>query len=56
MKVMVVNAYVRENAGDAALLSVLLDQLESAFPGCEICVSSMEDPRVRADFSGHANI
>jgi colanic acid/amylovoran biosynthesis protein len=56
MKVMVVNAYVRENAGDAALLSVLLDQLESAFPGCDICVSSMEDPRVRNDFYGHTNI
>ncbi|MCW3036519.1 MAG: hypothetical protein JWM17_1831 [Actinobacteria bacterium] len=56
MKVMVVNAYVRENAGDAALLSVLLDQLESAFPGCDICVSSMEDPRVRDNFSGHTNI
>lgn len=54
MKVLVVNAYVRENAGDAALLSVLLNQVEEAFPDCEICVAGMESPQQFADFEGKA--
>ena len=45
MKILVVNGIQRETVGDAALLSVLLDQLERAFPGCEIDISSLENPR-----------
>lgn len=56
LKVLVVNAYVRENAGDAALLSVLLDQIAEAFPNSEICVSGMESPQLLADFEGKANL
>jgi colanic acid/amylovoran biosynthesis protein len=56
MKVLVVNAYVRENAGDAALLSVLLRQLGSAFVGADIRVSGMEDPAIARDFEGTINV
>lgn len=54
MQVLVVNGYVRENAGDAALLSVLLDQVAEAFPGCEIFVAGMDDPQQFTDFEGNA--
>ena len=45
MRILVVNAIQTETVGDAALLSVLGDQLEQAFPGCEIGISSLDDPR-----------
>lgn len=53
MKVLVVNAFVREDAGDAALLGVLIDQIEAVFPGCEVRIASLEDPQERPTF-GHA--
>ncbi len=56
MKILVVNTYVRENAGDAALLSVILEQLAEAFPGSEISVSGMENPQRFADFEGTRNL
>ena len=54
--ILVVNAYVRQNAGDAALLSVLLGQLDNAFPGAEMRVAGMEDPASAQDFEGTINV
>ncbi|MFI9270097.1 polysaccharide pyruvyl transferase family protein [Kitasatospora sp. NPDC052896] len=54
--VVVVNAYVRENAGDAALLAVCLRQVRAAFPDAEITVAGMEDPAVHPEFDGAANL
>ena len=51
MKILVVNAIQRETVGDAALLSVLLDQLERGFPGCEIDISSLDDPAEHPSFN-----
>ncbi|MFF7634661.1 polysaccharide pyruvyl transferase family protein [Kitasatospora sp. NPDC008050] len=56
MKVLVVNAYVRENAGDAALLAVCLRQVRAAFPQARISVAGMEDRAVHPAFDGAANI
>jgi colanic acid/amylovoran biosynthesis protein len=56
MKILVVNAFIREAVGDGALLGVLVSQLESAFPDSKIVVSSLEDPRSHPHFEGHVNI
>jgi colanic acid/amylovoran biosynthesis protein len=56
MKILVVNAIQRETVGDAALLSVLLDQLERAFPGCEIDISSLDDPAEHPSFNQWRNL
>ncbi|MEV7596903.1 polysaccharide pyruvyl transferase family protein [Kitasatospora sp. NPDC089797] len=56
MRVLVVNAYVRENAGDAALLAVCLRQVRAAFPEAVVTVAGMEDPVVHPAFDGAANI
>jgi colanic acid/amylovoran biosynthesis protein len=55
-KVLIVGAYVRENAGDAALLRALLAQVERAFPGCVVKISGMEDARVHPHFHGVPNL
>lgn len=44
MKVLVTNAIQTETVGDAALLHATIDQVEAAFPGCEIVVSSLDHP------------
>ena len=56
VKVLVVNAYVRENAGDAALLSVCLAQVRRAFPEASIRFSGMESPELHTDFESYPNI
>ena len=56
MKVVVINAYVRENAGDAALLSVCLRHVHEAFPGARVDIAGMEDAAVHAEFEGVANL
>lgn len=56
MKIVIINAYVRENAGDAALLSVCLRQVREAFPGAQVRIAGMEDPRVHAEFEGAPNL
>jgi colanic acid/amylovoran biosynthesis protein len=56
MKILVVNGIQRETVGDAALLTVLLDQLERAFPGCEIDISSLENPREHPTFRHWRNL
>ena len=56
MKILLVNGIQRETVGDAALLTVLLDQLERAFPGCEINISSLENPRKHPTFAQWRNL
>jgi colanic acid/amylovoran biosynthesis protein len=56
MKIVIINAYVRENAGDAALLSVCLRQVREAFPGADVRIAGMEDPRLHAEFEGAPNL
>ena len=56
MKIVVINAYVRENGGDAALLSVCLRHVAEAFPGSTIEVAGMESPDEFAKFDGAANL
>ena len=56
MKILVVNGIQRETVGDAALLTVVLAQLERAFPGCEIDISSLEDPREHLTFLQRRNL
>ncbi|MET7694872.1 polysaccharide pyruvyl transferase family protein [Streptomyces sp. NPDC005483] len=53
---MVINAYVRENAGDAALLSVCLRQVQEAFPHADVVIAGMEDADVHRSFEGVRNI
>ncbi|HSW81069.1 MAG TPA: polysaccharide pyruvyl transferase family protein [Candidatus Saccharimonas sp.] len=55
MKIFVVNAYVRENGGDASLVSVMLKQVKQAFPKADIALNSMEDPRKFHTFEGVTN-
>ncbi|MFI1285701.1 polysaccharide pyruvyl transferase family protein [Streptomyces sp. NPDC020858] len=56
MKIVVINAYVRENAGDAALLSVCLRQIRQAFPEADVRVAGMEDPSVHPAFEDAPNL
>ncbi|MEZ0092691.1 polysaccharide pyruvyl transferase family protein [Streptacidiphilus sp. EB129] len=56
MKIVVINAYVRENAGDAALLAVCLRQVGEAFPDGRVQIAGMEDAAVRPDFEGVPNL
>ncbi|MFF3378652.1 polysaccharide pyruvyl transferase family protein [Streptomyces sp. NPDC002680] len=53
---MVINAYVRENAGDAALLSVCLRHVQEAFPDADVVIAGMEDAAVHPEFEGVRNI
>jgi colanic acid/amylovoran biosynthesis protein len=54
-RIAVVNGYVRENAGDAALLAVMLDQLGEVDPAAQLDVFGMEDPRSRPRFEAWPN-
>ncbi|MFF8027403.1 polysaccharide pyruvyl transferase family protein [Streptomyces sp. NPDC007896] len=56
MNIVVINAYVRENAGDAALLSVCLRQVREAFPDADVVVAGMEDAAAHPEFEGVRNI
>ncbi|MFE0329525.1 polysaccharide pyruvyl transferase family protein [Streptomyces sp. NPDC058960] len=56
MKVVIVNAFERGNRGDAALLSVAIQQVEQAFPGAVVLVAGFEDPLERPGFDGARNI
>ncbi|MFJ9908305.1 polysaccharide pyruvyl transferase family protein [Streptomyces sp. NPDC101152] len=53
---MVINAYVRENAGDAALLSVCLRHVQEAFPDADLAIAGMEDAAAHPAFEGVRNI
>lgn len=56
MKILIANGYVRENKGDAALITVLAEQLQEAFPNVTLSISGMEDPVKHPDFYGFKNI
>lgn len=56
MNIVVINAYVRENAGDAALLSVCLRHVREAFPAADVAIAGMEDAAVHPAFEGVRNI
>lgn len=45
MKILLTHAYAKDNKGDAAIVSVLLQQLHSAFPGTNITISTYDDER-----------
>lgn len=45
MNILVVNGYVRQNKGDAALMSVLCHELQKSFPKATVQISSQEDPK-----------
>ncbi|MDH6116443.1 colanic acid/amylovoran biosynthesis protein [Kitasatospora sp. GAS204A] len=56
MRILVVNAFRRDNRGDAALLSVLLCQLAEAYPGALIEIAGFESPRQWPSFDGVPNL
>lgn len=56
MNILVVNGYVRENKGDAALMSVLCDNLQETFPKASIKVASMENPKDFPAFEKWQNV
>jgi colanic acid/amylovoran biosynthesis protein len=43
MKILLTHAYTKDNKGDAAIVSVLLQQLHSAFPDASITISTYDD-------------
>jgi colanic acid/amylovoran biosynthesis protein len=53
---LIVGAYARQNAGDAALLHAIIVQIEKAFPGCLVEIAGMEDPRRHREFEGVRNL
>jgi colanic acid/amylovoran biosynthesis protein len=56
MNVVVVNAYNRHNAGDAALLSALIGQVGQAFPDADITYAGLEDAHKYPQFEGTHNV
>ncbi|MFF7632727.1 polysaccharide pyruvyl transferase family protein [Kitasatospora sp. NPDC008050] len=56
MRILVVNAFGRDNRGDAALLSVLLDQLAEAYPGARTEIAGFESPRHWPTFEAVPNL
>ncbi len=56
MRIVVINAYVRENAGDAALLSVCLRQIHQAFPEAIVEVAGMESAKSHPEFESARNL
>jgi polysaccharide pyruvyl transferase WcaK-like protein len=56
VRIVVVDAFERGNRGDAALLSVMLDQLRQTYPGAGVTIAGFEDPRQWPDFEGAPNL
>ncbi|WUD73679.1 polysaccharide pyruvyl transferase family protein [Streptomyces sp. NBC_00510] len=56
MKIVVVNAFERGNRGDAALLSVAIQQLQRAYPSARIAIAGFEEPEVWPEFDGVPNL
>ncbi|WP_164842384.1 polysaccharide pyruvyl transferase family protein [Actinoplanes solisilvae] len=54
MKIILSHAYSRFNAGDAALLSVLVQDVREVFPGAELTVLMMDEVRPGETFDGVA--
>ena len=53
MKILLTHAYAKDNKGDAAIISVLLQQLNNAFPTSTIIISIYDDDTKYKDFEGH---
>ncbi len=56
MNIVVINGYVRQNKGDAALMSVLCHELQKTFPGASVRISSQEDPKHTPTFEDWQNV
>jgi polysaccharide pyruvyl transferase WcaK-like protein len=56
VKIVIVNAFERGNRGDAALLSVAIQQLQEAFPGARLQITGFEEPGSRPEFDGVPNL
>ena len=56
MKVVIVNAYDRHNAGDAALLNALIGQTVAAFPEADLRYASLEHPVHDPTYDGIRNL
>jgi colanic acid/amylovoran biosynthesis protein len=56
VNILVVNGYVRQNKGDAALMSVLCQELQKSFPQATVRISSQENPRHFPIFEEWENI
>lgn len=56
MKVVIVNAFERGNRGDAALLSVAVEQVREAFPGAQVLIAGFEQSAAWPEFDGARNI
>lgn len=56
MNIAILNGYVRENKGDAALMSILAHQLQEAFPEANVVISSAENPLFQKDFEGFKTV
>lgn len=56
MRVVIVNAFDRDNRGDAALLEVMIRQVRQAHPDAELLVAGFEDPVARPDVWGVRNL
>ncbi len=54
-RISIINGYLRQNAGDAALLSVILAQISHAAPGIPRAVFGMENPRDLPQYEGCQN-
>jgi len=56
VNILIVNGYVRQNKGDAALLSVLCEELQKTFPKATVVISSQEDPAEDPTFENWRNV
>ncbi len=56
MKILILNGYVRENGGDAAIMSVHIRQFLETYPAAEILIASLEDPIERPSYETASNI
>lgn len=56
MKIVIVNAFERNNRGDAALLDVMIKQVSQAYPQAEITICGFEDPAAHPEIWGVRNV
>lgn len=53
MKILITHFYTKENKGDAAILSVLINQINKVFTTPTITISTMENLNVNNNFEGY---
>lgn len=56
MNILITHAYAKDNKGDAAILSVLLQQLREAFPHSRVKISFFDDVMLHKKFEGAETI